>query len=389
MRTPGVLARVAAYGLAWTVAGLFLFSRDLARRLLWHDSTPWQALLASWLLGAYISAALTPVVFWLGRRWPIERERRLRRVALHLLASAVFSVLQLALEAAASVWLGIFATETGSSFVGLFSTLMVLGFHGNVLIYWALHGMQAGWRFYWRFREREQEALRLQLQASELRTELVRAQLSALKMQLQPHFLFNTLNAVVVLVRQQKGREAEDTLARLSDLLRWVLEDVGSQEVPLRRELEYLRLYLAIEQTRFQDRLRVDLAIAPDVLDARVPHMGLQPLVENAIRHGIERRAAAGRVSVRASREDGLVRIDVEDDGPGFSTDAASDSASGAASVSGGIGLANTRARLVQLYGEAASLATGNREQGGAVVTMRLPYRLENDDADGESHACS
>jgi two-component system LytT family sensor kinase len=119
------------------------------------------------------------------------------------------------------------------------------------------------------------------------------------------------------------------------------------------------------------------------VLDARMPHIGLQPLVENAIRHGIERRAAAGRLSVRASREDALLRIDVEDDGPGFSLDAAPDSTAD----SRGIGLANTRARLAQLYGEAASLTTRNREQGGAVVTMRLPYRLE-DDANGESPAC-
>lgn len=377
--------RVALYALAWTVVGLFLFSRDLARRLLFHDPTPWPSLLASWLVGAYISGALTPLVFWLGRRWPIDRAHRGRRIALHLAASAVFSVSQLALEAAVSVWLGIFATEIGSSFVGLFSLLMVLGFHGNVVTYWVLHGMQAGWRYYWRFREREQEALRLQLQSSELRTELMRAQLSALKMQLQPHFLFNTLNAVVVLVRQQKGREAEETLARLSDLLRWVLDDVESQEVPLRRELEYLRLYLAIEHTRFQDRLRIDLAIDPDVLDARVPHMGLQPLVENAIRHGIERRAAAGRVSVRASRENGLVRIDVEDDGPGFAQDASA----GSAALSSGIGLANTRARLAQLYGEAASLTIGNNGAQGAIVTLRLPYRGDDEDANGAPQPCA
>ena len=150
-----------------------------------------------------------------------------------------------------------------------------------------------------------------------------------------------------------------------------MLEDVGSQEVPLRRELEYLRLYLAIEQTRFQDRLRVDLAIAPDVLDARVPHMGLQPLVENAIRHGIERRAAAGRVSVRASREDGLAA----DRRRGRRAGVLDGCGVRCGVCFRGIGLANTRARLAQLYGEAASLATRNREQGGAVVTMRLPYR--------------
>src|SRR5262249_20097228 len=154
--------------------------------------------------------------------------------------------------------------------------------------------------------------------ASELQAQLMRAQLSALKMQLQPHFLFNTLNAIMVLVRQQKGRQAEETLARLSDLLRWVLDDVDTQEVPLRRELEYLQLYLAIEEVRFQDRLRVEIDADPLVLDAAVPHMGLQPIVENAVRHGIGRSLKAGRIHICASRVNGTLEVKVKDDGPGL-----------------------------------------------------------------------
>ena len=131
--------------------------------------------------------------------------------------------------------------------------------------------------------ERRRQALQLELQASELKSRLVQAQLSALKGQLQPHFLFNTLNAIMVLVRQEKGRQAEEMLARLSDLLRSVLEDVEAQEVPLRRELESLQLYLSIEEVRFQDRLRVEISAEPATLDAAVPHLGLQPTVENTL----------------------------------------------------------------------------------------------------------
>jgi LytS/YehU family sensor histidine kinase len=216
------------------------------------------------------------------------------------------------------------------------------------------------------------------LHASELKAQLVRAQLSALKMQLQPHFLFNTLNAIMVLVRQQRGRQAEDMLARLSDLLRCVLEDVDAQQISLRRELEYLRLYLSIEQVRFQDRLDIEISADDIALDAAVPHMGLQPIVENAVRHGIGRIAAAGTIRISASCANQNLVIRVADDGPGL----------GAAGLVGvhGIGLANTRARLQQLYGDTASLKVENGERG-AVATMTLPYRLAGELPGTDLHA--
>src|SRR5207244_76275 len=136
------------------------------------------------------------------------------------------------------------------------------------------------------------------LKTSELAAQLAGAQLSALKMQLQPHFLFNTLGAIMVLVRQQRGLRAEEMITRLSDLLRRVLEDVDVQEVPLRRELEFLRLYLSIEQVRFEDRLSVSIAADPDLAEALVPHMALQPLVENAVRHALAESAAGVHIEV-------------------------------------------------------------------------------------------
>jgi LytS/YehU family sensor histidine kinase len=203
------------------------------------------------------------------------------------------------------------------------------------------------------------------LHASELKAQLVRAQLSALKMQLQPHFLFNTLNAIMVLVRQQRGRQAEEMLARLSDLLRCVLEDVEAQQIPLRRELEYLRLYLSIEQVRFQDRLGIEISADDTALDAAVPHMSLQPIVENAVRHGIGQVSSAGTIRISASHTDETLTIRIADDGPGLRP----------ADLSGGrgIGLANTRSRLQQLYGDAASLRVENGDRG-VVATITMPY---------------
>ena len=225
--------------------------------------------------------------------------------------------------------------------------------------------VQTGYRYYVRFQERAELALRLELHASELRAELSRAQLAALKMQLQPHFLFNTLNAITVLVRQKSGDQAEEMLSRLSDLLRCVLDDVEAQEVPLYRELEHIRLYLAIEQVRFQDRLTVTIDVAPAVLDAAVPHMALQPIVENALRHGVGRTSAAVAVHISAAESAGALEIRVKDDGPGFSAAELSEG--------WGIGLTNTRTRLQQLYGDGATL-TFDDGQPGAVVTIRLPY---------------
>jgi two-component system LytT family sensor kinase len=170
------------------------------------------------------------------------------------------------------------------------------------------------------------------------------------------------------LVRQQKGNQAEEMLARLSDLLRCVLEDVEAQEVPLRRELEYLQLYLSIEQVRFPDRLRAEISADTAILDAAVPQMGLQPIVENAIRHGIGQSSSAGRIQIQADRVTNRLVIKVTDDGPGLVDETLSQSA--------GIGLRNTRERLRQLYGEGATLSVENGERGGAVVTMALPYHL-------------
>jgi sensor histidine kinase YesM len=308
-------------------------------------------------------------VLWLGRRVPIVKPYW-RGVMFHLPVSLVFPFIDLTLEAFILRGVRVFP-DLMPSIPATLVFLLIMGYHQGVMTYWSILGAQCAYGWYRRYEERRQEALRLELRSSQLERQLTQAHLSALKMQLHPHFLFNTLNTIMVLVRQQKGREAEEMLARLSDLLRCVLEDVQAQEVPLSRELEYLQLYLSIEQVRFQDRLRVDVAADPEVLDAALPHMALQPIVENAIRHGIGRSSTAGAISIAACRVNDTVEIKIQDDGPGL---APANGNENGGSANGGIGLANTRARLRELYGDAACLTVRNGERRGVVATMVLPF---------------
>jgi LytS/YehU family sensor histidine kinase len=186
-------------------------------------------------------------------------------------------------------------------------------------------------------------------------------------MQLQPHFLFNTLHAISALMHRDVAA-ADRMIARLSELLRMSLDTASEQEVSLSRELEFIRPYLDIERNRFGDRLAVEMKIDPEALDAQVPNLVLQPLVENAIRHGISNRAAAGRIEIHATRLNGDVVLRVSDDGPGMP-------AGGAESLKLGVGLNNTRARLEHLYGGDFRFELGNASTGGFEVHVTIPYR--------------
>ncbi|MFZ3199793.1 MAG: histidine kinase [Candidatus Acidiferrales bacterium] len=358
------------YFLIWTMVGVFVFGQELAEKFFFHTATPWWYYALTSLTGFYAWALLTPAVFWLGRRFPIERRHLFWRVALHILFCLILSVAQLAMESAVLPHLKVYP-HFMKTFGTTFKFLFFMMFYNSILSYWAILAVQYAVGYYQDYQKRRQEALRLELRASELQSQLTQAQLGMLKMQLQPHFLFNTLNAIMVLVRQQKSKEAEETLGHLGDLLRCVLEDVQAQEVSLRRELQYLQLYLSIEQVRFQDRLRVEISTDPAILDAAVPQMVLQPVVENAIRHGIGKSSSAGRIKVSAARVNDTLELQVQDDGPGFPSEGSFEKHS---SPKHGIGLANTRARLRQLHEEKARMTIENCRPHGTVVTMVLPY---------------
>jgi two-component system LytT family sensor kinase len=243
--------------------------------------------------------------------------------------------------------------------------MLLAQFHIQVATFWVILGIGAAFEYYGKYRERE-------LSASQLESRLAQAQLDVLRMQLQPHFLFNTLHTISAFMQEGEIDAADRMISRLSDLLRLALETAGAQEVPLRQEMDFLRRYLEIQQIRFQDQLRVTIDVPDDLLDAAVPSLLLQPLVENAIKHGVTPRAEGGEVSVRVARDDGDLHIAVRDDGPGLP---ASSQHPPAGSPGSGVGLANTRARLVQLYGDKHRFTVGNHPDGGALVELSLPFR--------------
>ena len=361
--------------LVWTAAGLFYITQDFMTRLSRNESIPWRNVILGWMGAMYICALFTPSILWLGRRWPVAGASPARPVAIHLGASLVFSVLSTAMEVPILAILGMWPAVTDpASFLKEFWYLLPIDLHGGMLRYWAVIGLQALVRSNQEARRREREALELKIHSSQLAEQLTSSQLSALKMQMHPHFLFNTLSAIMVLVRRQNGAKAETMLSRLSDLLRHTLDDVEAQEVPLWRELDFLRLYLSIEQLRFEDRLRVQIDAGPEVSDALVPHMALQPIVENAVRHGLGQSEEPVLIHVSASRSNGHLALTVTDDGPGCPTPVFAKE---------GIGLSNTRKRLRRLYGEAATFSAGNRIPRGVEVAMVLPYhtgRPEDDE---------
>jgi signal transduction histidine kinase len=367
--------RFVAVWLAWTAAGVFFITRESLTRLYRGERVPWVPLSIGWLASVYIWAALTPAILWAGRRWPLDGDRpaRWRHAVAHAGLSALLSAGAAVIEAPVLVALGASPLPGSPSWRALVPVLLAYSFHGGVMQYWAVVAIQALLRSRQRVLEREREALELQVGRSELAQQLTAAQLSALKMQLQPHFLFNTLGAIMVLVQQGQQREAEAMLARLSDLLRLVVDEVHMQEVPLWRELEFLRLYLSIEEVRFEDRLRVRIATEAHLADAMVPHMVLQPIAENAVRHGLGQSEEAVSIDIEARRSNGQLVLTVSDDGPG--------SVAGALQRKG-VGLTNTQNRLTALYGGAGSLRIERRQPRGVRVTVALPFHGEEGECD-------
>jgi two-component system LytT family sensor kinase len=364
----------------WTLLGLFSATRMALNYAYGGYPVRWQPVLTFALTDWYVWALLSPMIVWLARRFAIEpragNEGFLhswwrRGLLVHLPAAILFPLLKLIIEYRARQLL----------YPDPRRTFQILQFHSALITYLAILGVIYAFAYYRKYREHE-------LKSSRLETQLAQAQLAALKMQLHPHFLFNTLHAISALMH--KDVEAADRMiTRLSDLLRLALENAGVQEVPLRQELDFLERYLEIEQIRFRDRLKVQMEIEPETLDAQVPNLILQPLVENAIRHGIAPRAAPGLIEIRAARRNRQLELEVRDDGPGLP-------ASAPHALKEGVGLANTRARLQQLYGAEYRFALDNAAAGGLVASLALPFRAADENGtvteppmNPDEHGCS
>jgi signal transduction histidine kinase len=306
----------------------------------------WQRALQTAMASAWLWVPLTALALWLAGRFPLDRDGWRRALPVHAAGALAACVARALAVVALNTWAGWYEE------LPPFRQVLLTSVGNNLFLYLMLVGVGHALVYARRYRERDEQ--------------LARAELRSLQMQLHPHFLFNTLNTVNALVRTDPDA-AERMIARLSVLLRHALDGVGVQEVPLEEELRVLRSYLEIEQVRFEDRLRVEWRIAPETYQARVPHLLLQPLVENAIRHGITPSAAEGTVQIVAERRDGSLHLAVRDDGVGMRAPAAPE----------GVGLANTRTRLRQLYGARQSMEVRGGPHGGVHVEMRLPFAAE------------
>jgi len=295
---------------------------------------------------------LAPAIFSMARQFPLEPGNWRRSFGVHVLGSLAVCV------AYAGCRWGVSHIPYVDPQPLPFSWLLVSQFYLAFQSYWVLVSVHQAWHNYKRFRDRA-------LRASQLEARLARAQLEVLKGQLHPHFLFNTLNAISTLVHRDP-HGADEMITQLSDLLRLSLDSIGVQEVRLGQEVEFLSRYLDIQRTRFQDRLKVDVDVPEHLLHVLVPNQVLQPIAENAIKHGLATRPECGRIEVTARRSGHWLDLAVRDDGPGFRL--------GPEGLPmRGIGLRNTRERLRELYGPGAVLTLSNHPDGGAVVRLRLP----------------
>ncbi|MGH9937102.1 MAG: sensor histidine kinase, partial [Blastocatellia bacterium] len=316
-------------------------------RLAWRVALRWD--LSGWL----VWVPLIPLVLWLTDRLPINRENWPKRVLLYAPLGLLLSLIRTFFPLL--VYL-VFVSNMGSlkqwlarkPYFIVTDFLFAFVFYGLVLTFGQARN------YYRRYREEE-------LHTSQLEAQLARAELRALKMQLHPHFLFNTLHSISALQLEDVAA-AQKMTARLGDFLRMTLENAGLQEVPLRREIEFLKCYLDIEQVRFGRRLTAVIEVEPEALETPAPNLILQPLVENAIRHGLAPRPAPGLIHVSAKRERGRLKIVISDNGCGLTQ-----SGNGADRVKEGLGLQNTRARLQQLYGSNFGFDLANGAEGGLV----------------------
>lgn len=302
--------------------------------------------------------ALTPMTYYLGKRFPLQRTRWKRALAAHVAGALGLCVGWASL----GVLLGMILHRypAGGNLLEGYVSWVLTSLPWSVFMYFAVLGCVYAFTYFIEAKERE-------AQASRLAAQLAEARLGALRMQIHPHFLFNSLNAVAVLVRDRRTEDATNVIEQLSEILREVL-GVETKVVTLARELEFVRRYLAIEQVRFSDRIEVRWNIAPEALDALVPSFLLQPLIENALRHGVAAISARTTVDISAELEGAELRLSVSNDAP--------DAASRQQTRGRGLGVSNTRERLATLFGDRASFSLTESE-GRVRAEVRMPYQRD------------
>ena len=326
--------------LGWAALTLLFAPEAYLYFYLKRQPIPWRETFQLTLVNSAIALLFLPAIVWLTRRFPVERKTWPKALPVHIPACLLFSMGHSFLY-----WTACYASNQ------LGETLF-FRFHPNLLTYWAIVGFTEAVDYFERYTLRERE--------------LADAQLLLLKSQLRPHFLFNSLHTISAMMREDVTA-ADQMLARLSDLLRLTLDSIGQHEVTLKQETEFVQKYLEIERIRFQERILLELNIAPECLDAMVPSMVLQPLVENSIRHGFGASVRPGAIRIDAKRLHDRLTLTVRDSGKGFAVGVFKGPVQG-------LGLTNTRRRLEQLYGPEHALECINLDAGGAAVSIELPF---------------
>lgn len=348
----------------WTVVGLSFASRTYLSYYQNGTSVSWLDVYPGYMIDFYLWGVTTPFMFWLSRRIPVERGHLASRITLHLIIALCLNFIVLTV-ASPLLWYfsyvnkTIFPTLTALFSFSVSSHVML---HQGLIVYCGTLIAGHAFEYY-----RQLQAGRTR--TAELASQLAQAQLAALKMQIHPHFLFNTLNSIAALLHKDVEL-ADKMIARLSDFLRLTLKSSETSVVTLEQELGFLETYLAIEKIRFQDKLLIEMKIAPDALDAQVPNLILQPLIENAVRHGVARQTSVGRLQIQARRDADRLLIKIEDNGPGLNGNGNRRRRSGS-----GVGIANTRARLGQFYDDDFSFEIADRKHhDGTVVNLNVPF---------------
>jgi two-component system LytT family sensor kinase len=352
---------------AWTIVGLLFTVQEIVLARVDGGHVNWLAFGAIEIIYWNVWAAYTPLVIGLAKRFPLAGPRLVPHIAIHSVAALVMaplaSVTEYLLSSGFLRLLSRFTDSVSPRDLPTFTdSLLSMGVTG-LLTYWFVVGLYQAFHFY-------QAAMERQTRAAQLQTQLSQAELENLKSQLHPHFLFNSLHTIGILM-QEDVEAASHLLVSLGDLLRMALER-RDNEITLRSELEFVDKYLEIEQTRFHDRLKVFTDVPPDLLGIYVPSLALQPLVENAIKHGISVDSTAGRLEIAAQRHNGTVRLRVRDDGPGPAP---------GSRPRFGVGLTNVQSRLKQLYGDEASLALTSAGGRGCEAVITIPLRSSHEDA--------
>ncbi len=363
-----VRSRAARILIVWLGVGVFFSAQNVLVRVSRHGTLEWQWDIFHEFVYALTWAACTPVVLAAARRWRLEPGAGLRPLPRHLGLMLLLAPVQI--TATYLFHYGILAgfgmppaPDLGKWLAGL-GPGIVWGTFTGCLYYWLILGVHTAFIYPRLYHAERTGAAELATRTALLESRLAHAQLDALRLQLHPHFLFNTLNAIAALAAADPAR-AQKMLARLGELLRQTLEGDGAAEVSLERELALLAPYVDIQRMRFGERMRFREEISAEARAALVPALILQPLVENAVQHGVSRRPEGATIVLRVERAGDRLHLEVEDDGPGPTADPPVP----------GIGLANTRARLAQLYPDSHGFVLRPVPAGGAVVRVDIPFR--------------